>query len=198
MTQINLALLKKKKETVPEVEWWDVPFVGQEGYARVDEGGINKDKVRYAYWWHCLNIKCTGAYIHVRIYIYIILHTSLLQIQSDSQQVCCLGKSCTRYALRPLVHTCSGQERLTHTHKRKAQVSALIHIPQPTHDSKAISCFLLSFGCKFPMAVVCHAVACRGEAANECVRGDLNLVLLGIKCSFRVAFPECAKAMLVL
>jgi hypothetical protein len=40
-----LALLKKKKETVPEVEWWDMPFIGQENYARLDDGTVNKDKV---------------------------------------------------------------------------------------------------------------------------------------------------------
>lgn len=45
LAQMNLALLRTKKEAVPLVEWWDVPFVGAEGYA---EGGkIATDKVNH-------------------------------------------------------------------------------------------------------------------------------------------------------
>jgi hypothetical protein len=61
--QVNLALLKKKKEAVPEVEWWDVPFVGQEGYSRVDDGTVSKDKVMCSRL-HTIYHKAVRIYTH--------------------------------------------------------------------------------------------------------------------------------------
>ncbi len=57
-----MELLKKKKEAVPEVEWWDVPFVGQEGYSRVDEGTVVRDKVIYR--MRLIDRKAVRAHTH--------------------------------------------------------------------------------------------------------------------------------------
>ena len=45
LAQMNLALLRTKKEVVPAVEWWDVPFVGSEGF--VEGGKVESDKVNH-------------------------------------------------------------------------------------------------------------------------------------------------------